>query len=298
MDFIEALKAKGLLNQKGNQLSTPLRSLNEISGSDISINQMRERSAPELAQSEWIDGHGDGGTSTLAARALHPIELSGRSRVINILFTLLLASGVSRVRFADRFFRPAITNLDISFGAISSSDLGGNFYEVSQSRRRELSLFPIDRFARDDLDISKPLLAIHYGECDPEQLMQWSQRNIAHCVVHAPIGDEIVIGPLVLPGKSPCNRCLSLYEIDNFGFTQIERIPLTAVDELPAVTAHYVAAILAAQILHFIDQQNSPTSLDISRNTGVGEITLINFQRLTEPQVVAIPRHPLCGCDR
>ncbi len=296
--FIEALREKGLLNQNSRQLSTPLRSLADISESDIAINQMRERSAPELAQSEWIDGSGDGGTSIVAARALHPIELSGRSRVITILFSLLLASGVSRVRFADRYFRPAITNLDISFGTILTSDLGGNYYEVSQSRRRELSLFPIDRFARDDLDISKPLMAIHYGDCDPEQLVEWAQNGIAHSVIHSPMGDEIVIGPLVLPGKSPCNRCLSLYEIDNFGFTQLERIPLTAVEELPAVTAHYVAAILAAQILHFIDQHNSPDASRISRNTGVGEITYINFQRLTEPQVVAIPRHPLCGCDR
>lgn len=301
-DFFRELRENGLLNSQAAAISIPARSMSEISTSDIAINQLRARSAPELAQSEWIDQRGDGGASTLAARALHPIVLSGRSRVISILYSILLSSGVSRVRFADRHWRPTINDLDIGFGAITAGDLGGNYYDVQNARRRELSLFPID-IAQDkkseyDADNSKPLLLIHYGEIDPEQIIEWSQRRIPHLVIHPPIGDEIVIGPLVIAGESPCNRCLSLYERDNFGFTLSEKIPLTSLDDLPAAAAHYVAAVVASQILHFIDHSNSSDSEKVSRNTGIGEITYINFQRLTEPQVVAIDRHPLCGCDR
>jgi hypothetical protein len=61
---------------------------------------------------------------------------------------------------------------------------------------------------------------------------------------------------------------------------------MTPVDELPMVVAHYIAAIVAGQILHFIDG-TSPAG---------GEALYVNFQRLTSPQVVAIARHPLCGC--
>jgi bacteriocin biosynthesis cyclodehydratase domain-containing protein len=128
-------------------------------------------------------------------------------------------------------------------------------------------------------------------------LLHWTHQKLPHLVIHAPIGDEIVVGPLVIPGESPCIRCLSLYQIDNFGFTQLERIDLTLVNELPAATAYYIAAIAAAQILHFIDETLSDFKPHEPRNTGVGEVTYINFQRLTEPQVVAIARHPLCGCD-
>jgi bacteriocin biosynthesis cyclodehydratase domain-containing protein len=119
-----------------------------------------------------------------------------------------------------------------------------------------------------------------------------------HFVIHQPIGDEVVAGPLVIPGETPCVRCLSLYEIDNFGYTRLERISINSVNELPTATAHYVAAITAAQILHFIDRMSDPEDFSSSRNTGIGEVAYINFQRLTEPQVVAIARHPLCGCDR
>jgi hypothetical protein len=53
------------------------------------------------------------------------------------------------------------------------------------------------------------------------------------------------------------------------------------------VIAHYIAALVGAQILHFIDG-TAPTG---------GNTLYINYQRLTSPQVVAIARHPLCGCD-
>jgi hypothetical protein len=290
-DFLQALRHHGLLNTQTQALRTPARSLDEISTSDISINQFRARSAPELAQSEWIDGLGDGGVSTLVARAEYPVELSGRSRVITLLYSILLASGVSQVRFTDRHHKPRINDLDIGFGAIGVSDLGANYYETLQAQHRGLSLFPIAKSVAAS-QAKKPIIAIHSGDCDPELLLEWSQQGVAHLLIHPPVGDEVVIGPTVIPGKSPCNRCLSLYEIDNFGFTPSTRIPLTALDELPAATAHYVAAIVASQVLHFIDQYSS----SVLRNTGVGEITFINFQKLTAPQVVAIARHPLCGC--
>lgn len=295
--FLAALAQAGLLNQAAQELILPTRNLTVVGERDAAINQLRTRCAPELLQAEWSDGASDGGSSTLAARAQFPIELSGRSRVITLLYAILLQSGVSRVRFADRHLQPQIGASDIGIGAITEGEVGLAFYEKQESLRRGLSLFPIDRGARHDSDYSTPLAVIHYGDCDPEQLVEWSNRRIPHLLIHSPIGDEVVVGPLVINGESPCIRCFSLYEIDNFGFTRLERIDLTTIEELPAVTAHYIAAIAAAQILHFIDQQSSKVDSPLPRNTGIGEVAYINFQKLTEPQVVAIARHPLCGCD-
>lgn len=309
--FISHLDAAGFLSHCNATLTPPLRSngINGVKGkgADLALNQLKVRSTPELMQSEWIDGCGDGGTSTVAARSKFPIELIGRSRTITILYSLLLASGVSRVRFADRHLRPIVDDLDLGSGAIIASDLGGNYYEILESRRRELSLFPIDRNQPAEMSALRPLLTIHSGDVDPELMTQWSNQRQPYLLLHPAIGDEVVVGPLVEPGQSPCIRCLALYERDNFGFTRTERIPLTAITELPMVAAHYVAAIAAAQALHFIDQFNSAAATSSTagesvaesvRNTGVGEVSYINLQRLSEPQVVAIARHPLCGCDR
>ena len=295
--FLDALAARGFLNRIPAQLKAPKRYFDEIDSSDLAARDFQLRAEPELAQSEWIDGASDGGVSTVAARSLFPIVLSGRSRVITLLYSLLLASGVTRVRFVDRHYKSMIESCDLGFGAISHQQLGQNFYEQSESSRRAYSLFPIDSSARHDLDTSTPIAIIHYGDCDPVDLLEWSNKRLPHLVIHQPIGDEVAIGPMVIPGESPCIRCLSLYEIDNFGYTRLERIDISGPQELPAVTAHYIAAVAASQILHFIDQHNSKVDSDNGRNTGIGEVTYLNFQRLTEPQVVAIARHPLCGCD-
>ena len=296
-EFLETLAVQGFLNRKPAQLKAPKRYFDEIDSNDLAVRDFQLRAEPELTQSEWIDGASDGGVSTVAARSLYPIVLSGRSRVITLLYSLLLASGVTRVRFADRYYRSVIESCDLGLGAISHSHLGQNYYEQSESVRRALSLFPIDSSSRHDLDTSPPIAIIHYGDCDPVDLVEWSNKQMPHLVIHQPIGDEIAIGPMVIPGESPCIRCLSLYEIDNFGYTRLERIDINGPYELPMITAHYVATIAASQILHFIDQHNSAAPTERPRNTGVGEVSYINFQRLTEPQVVAIARHPLCGCD-
>ena len=295
--FLETLALRGFLNRHPAQLKAPKRYFDEIASNDLAARDFQLRAEPELTQSEWIDGASDGGVSTVAARSLYPIVLSGRSRVITLLYSLLLASGVTRVRFADRHHRSMVESCDLGFGAISHSHLGQNYYEQSESARRALSLFSIDSSSRHDLDTSTPLAIIHYGDCDPVDLVEWSNKQMPHLVIHQPIGDEIVIGPMVIPGESPCIRCLSLYEIDNFGYTRLERIDINGSQELPVVTAHYVAAIAASQILHFIDHHNSAKTSQRTRNTGIGEVAYINFQSLTEPQVVAIARHPLCGCD-
>jgi hypothetical protein len=290
--FIRSLEAHGFLNRVRSELAPPKRYLDEVDSRDRAAIQLRTRSAPELAQVEWAENTGDGGTSTLAARSQFLIELSGRSRVITLLYSILLASGVTTVRFADRFNKPDVSDLDIGTGPITASDLGLNYYQQLESQRRGLSLFPIalnnsSTSASYKHDLLPAALVVHYGDCDPEALIEWSQAKRPHLLIHQPIGDEVVIGPLVLPAASPCNRCLSLYEIDNWGFTRFERIPLTPVDDLPMAVAYYIAAIVASEVLRFIDG---------AANSG-GEVLYLNYHHLTSPQVVAIARHPLCGCD-
>ncbi len=285
--LVRELEARGFLNRVRSELAPPKRYLSETVSRDQAVIQLRTRSAPELAHVEWVDTRGDGGVSTLAARSEFILELSGRSRVITILYSMMLASGVTRVRLADRFYRSEVTDLDIGSGPLTARDLGLNYYQQLSDYRRGLSLFPIAIDDRPEDELSRPGLTVHYGDCDPEVLIEWSQRNQPYLLIHPPIGDEIVIGPLVLPGRTPCHRCLSLYEIDHWGYTRSERIPLTPVDDLPMVIAHYIAALVGAQILHFIDG-TAPTG---------GNALYINYQRLTSPQVVAIARHPLCGCD-
>jgi hypothetical protein len=295
-DFIATLDAHRFLNHRKSELAPPKRYLDEVATRDRAFIQLRTRSAPELAQIEWAESGGDGGCSTLAARSDFPIELSGRSRIITLLYSILLASGLTQLRFSDRFLNPVVGDLDIGFGPLTASDIGLDYYQRLESHRRGLSLFPIAVDDKQDNDRIPPALTIHYGDCDPELLVEWAQKKRPHLVIHAPVGDEIAFGPLVLPGESPCLRCLSLYEIDHWGYTKFEKIPLNLVEDVPIVVAHYLAALIAHQVLRFIDY-TSNTGASGDHHT-IGEVSYLNFQHLTTPQVVAIARHPLCGCDR
>jgi hypothetical protein len=315
-DFIATLDAHGFLNHRQGELAPPKRNLEAVASRDRAFIQLRTRSTPELAQIEWRERGGDGGTATLAARSEFPIELSGRSRTITLLYSILLASGVTQVHFSDRFLNRTVGDLDIGFGPLTTSDIGLDYYQQLERHRRGLSLFPIALNEKHDEKHderhdekhgekhgekhescrTQPALTVHYGDCDPELLVEWAQARRPHLVIHAPVGDEIAIGPLVLPGKSPCLRCLSLYEIDHWGYTKFERISLNQIDDLPVVVAYFIAAAIAQQVLAFIDHHSNE---NFEREIlGIGEVSYINFQRLTSPQVVAIARHPLCGCDR
>ncbi len=294
--FFATLDARGFLNHRRGELAPPKRYLDEVASRDRAYIQLRTRSAPELTQIEWVERGGDGGYTTLAARSDFPIELSGRSRIITLLFSILLASGVTRVRFSDRFLNQSVGDLDIGCGPLTASDIGLDYYQRLESHRRGISLFPITVDEKFDSNRTPPMLTVHYGDCDPELLVEWAQTKRPHLVIHAPVGDEISFGPLVMPGESPCLRCLSLYEIDQWGYTKFERIPLNLLEDLPVVVAHYLAALIAAQILCFI--YNKSQTGEIGAHHSIGEVTYLNFQHLTSPQVVAIARHPLCGCDR
>ena len=299
-DFFATLDAHGFLNHHQGELAPPKRYLDAVASRDRAFIQLRARSTPELAQIEWRERGGDGGSATLAARSEFPIELSGRSRTITLLYSILLASGVTQVHFSDRFLNRTVGDLDIGFGPLTTSDIGLDYYQQLERHRRGLSLFPIaldeKHDARHGISRIQPALTVHYGDCDPELLVEWAHARRPHLVIHAPVGDEIAIGPLVLPGKSPCLRCLSLYEIDHWGYTKFERISLNQIDDLPVVVAYFIAAAIAQQVLAFIDHHsNKNFEQEI---LGIGEVSYINFQRLTSPQVVAIARHPLCGCDR
>jgi hypothetical protein len=243
----------------------------------VAHNAAQERRAPEIQYAQWRSG----GAATIAARASAAIEISGRSRVATLVHSILSASGISDIRFYDRRHASAITPTDIGIDGIIATDVGLNFYQRSDSHRARIALLP-----HAAQSAATPMLTIHCGPVDIEQLLEWLNNRRPHLVIHASIGGSTAIGPLVVPGKSPCLRCLELYEIDNCGYTQMARLSLMKEIDLSVASAHYVAALVAEQALSFID--------GLSR---LGEVTYLSATDMREPQVVVISRHPLCGCS-
>jgi hypothetical protein len=274
-----------------------------------------QRSAPELAECEWANRDEDGGATTLAHRSSARILISGRSRIATILLRLLPQSGVGVVEYADRYLHPEISPMDIGIADIGIADIGSNFYQHESARIESLALFSTLANKRrgntaevldGTLEAERPAthqhptLIIHCGDLGIEDHIDWMVSSQPHLIITKPIGREVAISPIVLPGKSPCIRCMELYELDRYGFSRFERIPLTQLDESSVIASHFIASIVASMVLNFIDSHCIDSKAIASKaiaSYGVGEITYIDRLDLRAPQVVAIDRHPLCGCS-
>lgn len=323
--LIGALAAANLLTQGRHEIALPPRYLNEIVERDLAAQQLRNRCEPELLQSEWSEAAQrsgeDEGADILAARASIRVQISGRNRIATLLHSLLLASGVSLVEFIDHFNLASISDTDIGTSTITAKEYSENFYGHQHSHRRAISLFPLDRSPHRSGEKSsgekssgtakQSVLIIHCGAIDIEDLVDWLTAGQAHFVIQSPIADEITMGPLVLPGLSPCLRCADLNQIDRVGYSSADRISLTDTPEIAMVGAHFTAALAASQILHYIDSTRlisdslmpdslMPDSLlqhNESTTSPIARTTTINLQRLHQPQLHSITQHPLCGCQ-
>ena len=302
--LIGSLAAAGLLTQGRREVALPPRYLNEIVERDLAAQQLRNRCEPELLQCEWSETANalgeDEGASILAARSDVRVHISGRNRIATLLHSLLLASGVSLVEFIDHFDKAAISDTDIGTSTVTSKEYAMNFYGHVQSQRRAISLFPLDRSVNQLREKGggaekQATLIIHSGPVDIEDLVDWLTAGQAHFVIQSPIADEITMGPLVLPGISPCLRCADLNQIDRLGYSSNDRITLTDTPEIAMVGAHFIASLAASQILHFIDS-NRLSSFISAKSWPIARTTTVNLQNLHQPQIHSITQHPLCGC--
>ena len=256
---------------------------------DAAFIQLQNRVAPELAQTDWIDGVDDGGVEILSARQDFLIEISGNNRVATILYLLLLASGATQTRFTPgtRGANPLIGDLDIGIGTFTTAHIGFNFEKQCEELRRELSLFPLDREVNYLDEISTPDLRVHCGDIDPEKLSYWMSTAQPFLHIPTPQADLAQIGPLVIPGKSPCLRCVELVERDQSGVVNKQLLNPELTSEYPVIAAYFVASLAASQILAYCEKQSSEIT---------GKVISLDYQSLTHPQVAMIARHPLCGC--
>jgi hypothetical protein len=272
---------------------------------DAGLNQLHNRTQPELAQTNWIKDVEDGGAKILSARQKYLVEISGNNRVATLLFSLLLASGFSQTRFTphSRGNSPLIGDLELGLASFRATDIGNSFKSHCEFIRREIALFPLDK-ERNYLDeLAPPNLRVHCGDFDPEILSLWMSTGQPFIHIPSPLADQGRIGPLVIPGKSPCLRCLALSERDQNGICDYQILAKKFTTDYPQIAAHFIAALAASHIAQYFDNQsceiqsNGPDITDgLAKAELVGNVISIDYQFLSHPEVIAITRHPLCGC--
>ena len=253
--------------------------------------ELRARLAPELATASLAYHDGDGGARTLARRRDAFVRVHGAARIGTGIATLLAASGVGRVVCVD----PApVSFADLSPGGLALADAG--------EPRAEAAARAIKRAAPEARTHDpglRPDLAVLTEGFSPELPPALVRDGICHLAVRAAeaIG---VVGPLVLPRRSACLRCVELRKSEgDAAWPKVLAQAVCAAPGTPAcdvVLAAMAATLGAAQALAFIDgavgagsggSAGVPASVD-----GTLEVVLPGWQwrRRTWPP------HPACLC--
>lgn len=247
------------------------------------------RLSPDLTALALRHTRSDGGAwdtarAVLARRATAWVEVHGAGRVGAGTLALLAAAGVGHVSVVDagRCYPGDVAPLGLQRQAVGSGRAAaarGRVADVSGSTRTA----PPSSAQAPDLCILAP-------DAGPSASLgaSWARRTEPHLVayVRETLG---VVGPLVLPGRTACLRCLDLHRRDRD--PAWPRVATQLADGLPrracdVSLATLVAAQCALQALAFLDG-------DAVRAMGVTLETADNGAGIRRR---AWAPHPDCGC--
>ncbi len=242
----------------------------------------RARLAPELATACLARGDADGGARTLARRQAACVRVHGASRAGLWIAGMLTAAGAGLVMATGAAVPPPGPAGSGEPGSATPPPPGqvpadaaraGTASDPRSRPRRRPDLVILADTARREL---------------PAALVRRAVPHLAAAASEA-IG---VVGPLVLPGRSACLRCLDLTRSEHdpaWPLILAQLASQAAADPLACdtVLATMVAAQAAAQALAFIDRGAAAAVTN-----GTLELVLPGWQwrrRTWQP-------HPDCGC--
>jgi hypothetical protein len=284
---------------------------------------LRTQLAPELAAASLAHGDGDGGARTLARRRAAHVRILGCGRLVAGIAGILATSGIGLVDIANAA-EPGLgtggpgAGSELPGGAVSAPSAVSAPREwlgvpaddgladpnrtppAAPARRRRSR--PAASRARGTTGkpispakayATRPDLAVLTGIPVPELAASLMRARIPHLAASA--GEAIgIVGPLVIPGKSACLRCLDLARTDRDPAWPLILAQLAGRQpDPPACDAALAAAVCAqatAQVLAFIDRPSQAGPV----TNGTLELVLPGWQwrRRTWPP------HGDCTCGR
>jgi hypothetical protein len=253
------------------------------------------------------DGVGDG-WELLAARAARTVEVIGAGRTGSSLAAMLAAAGVGRLRVRDG---DPVRPQDVAPAGAGLADVGRPREEAVRQALDRLGYQPSgtpgtrpERIGR--LGDGSHLTGRHqpHGTVPPTDLVVLVEHDVADAAAADPllaadiphlsvvIGEAgATVGPLVVPGRGPCLRCLELHRADRDpGWPPLLAQLLTERHGRGAeetACAGVTAGLACLQVLGQLDGVHTPAAraatLEVELPDG-----LVSRRDW--------PAHPACGC--
>ena len=278
-EALQALSAERLIEFRSSPLPKLLLK-KELQAVNV-VNSSSRMRAEENLYSWHPDVSAQKDTQTLIGhRRNFSIIIYGRNRLALSLFAVLQASGFALLKLTDRASSVSddsavqIEPSEVCGLAIRGSDVGLRKALVIADLARNSQLFPLEKLEfplKPDFIIST--------ESIPQETMQlWLSDAIAHLPISNLIENRVVIGPIVIPGETPCLNCLSLWRSDQFPHHNSFEI-LTALDsgegkclELPSAQVALLTGLIATHVIQFCTSQNSASQNCTSKFIGASKL--------------------------
>ncbi|MPV89910.1 thiamine biosynthesis protein ThiF [Georgenia ruanii] len=235
---------------------------------------------PEVAYWSRLRPDGDG-AAVLDARARASVGVLGLDRLGLTLAMALAGAGIGAVLAED----DALVK-DADVGPYHPRDVGGRRAEQAVSHLR--SVHPHVRTSAPAGARPDVVVVVATAVADPVRLANLRRAAVNHLPVV--VGEvEVAVGPLVVPGRGPCTRCVDLHRTDADPAWPAVATQLLAAAPAPteATLATLGAALAAHQVLAAVD----------GREVAVAGATLTVDALSPQPVVRVWSAHPDCTCE-
>jgi hypothetical protein len=257
---------------------TPVTDLEDFNH-DLAAQSFMKRMEIESEAASLEKGDIDGGRSAVVRRRDFSILIFGYGKIVNSLVGSLSASGFTKVLVINRLQQKSsalkILESDLSGGYISRSDIGASRKEVLAKARSYSALF-----AEATPVIYRPRLIISVGPPTPDVLQRWISEGSNHLIIEPHSSAEVRIGPYVIPGKSPCYRCLQISSEEKLSSVERKEVGSALALATAAITCLEVISLASSGISHFL-----------------GKSMIYSNSNFHNPKLEKWSINPGCGCN-
>ncbi len=242
-------------------------------------------------------------TSAGATSPLHSFSQSSSRSIADPIATalasLLFGSGFEKIKFIEEGRANAgaqITDLDLGLSIFDGSDIGASRIERLKEIANRSAILPLDQDRLATAPDFNATLTISIGYPRPDHHQRWISEDRTFLIVPGHSQREIRIGPIIVPGKTPCLRCYELNRIeDDFWREQVRQLrQLSSRDEPPKVASTLIASLTAQYVTLWLDSLSDPRARK-STHPLVGSQLILDLKTM-QSRSEKWHNHPECGC--
>ncbi|PFG33852.1 ThiF family adenylyltransferase [Sanguibacter antarcticus] len=228
---------------------------------------------------------GTPGAQTFTDRRNAVVAVSGLGRLGMVVAGTLAAGGIGTLLLDDtRPVRPA----DVGVGGFRERDVGAP--RARAAAEVMMRAYPSTRTGSGRADAPDVVVMVFEEAADPVRTARLMAEGVPHLAVTIREAD-VVVGPFVDPGQSPCLTCLDLHRTDQDSLwpelaTQLRRAGRLAPAGLDTSLAALAGAMAAAHVLARVDGYR-PATAGASIEMSIPDAL---------PRMRSWEMHPGCGC--